>query len=113
MTEQYLHFSVGPVQSFIGEARRTRDFWAGSFLLSWLSGVAMATALEKGATLISPIVGDKASVTGKNPLLDAVRGQSQNVEYEAQLVNQFRAHVNDPQSVAKAYADSRRGRSGN
>ncbi|MBA5248658.1 MAG: hypothetical protein FE834_03865, partial [Gammaproteobacteria bacterium] len=28
-----LHFSLGPVQGFIGQARRTRDLWAGSFLL--------------------------------------------------------------------------------
>ena len=39
---QYFHFTLGPVQGFVAQARRTRDFWAGSFLLSWLSGVAMA-----------------------------------------------------------------------
>lgn len=37
----YFHFSIGPVQEFVSQARRTTDFWAGSFLLSWLSGVAM------------------------------------------------------------------------
>jgi CRISPR-associated protein Cmr2 len=42
MTERYFHFTLGPVQGFVAQARRTRDFWAGSFLLSWLSGVAMA-----------------------------------------------------------------------
>jgi CRISPR-associated protein Cmr2 len=36
-----LHFALGPVQGFISQARRTRDYWAGSFLLSYLSGVAM------------------------------------------------------------------------
>jgi CRISPR-associated protein Cmr2 len=38
---QYFHFTLGPVQSFVAQARRTRDFWAGSFILSWLSAVAM------------------------------------------------------------------------
>lgn len=44
---QYLHFMIGPVQEFISQARRTRDFWAGSFLLSWLSGVAVREALKQ------------------------------------------------------------------
>lgn len=38
----HFHFSISPVQSFITQSRRTRDLWAGSFLLSWLAGVAMA-----------------------------------------------------------------------
>lgn len=37
----YFHFTLGPVQGFVSQARRTRDFWAGSFILSWLSAVAM------------------------------------------------------------------------
>jgi CRISPR-associated protein Cmr2 len=36
-----LHFSLGPVQGFVAQARRTRDFWAGSFILSYLAGQAM------------------------------------------------------------------------
>lgn len=39
--DRRLLFSLGPVQGFIAEARRTRDVWAGSFLLSWLSAIAM------------------------------------------------------------------------
>ncbi|MCB1813240.1 MAG: hypothetical protein KDK04_16180, partial [Candidatus Competibacteraceae bacterium] len=42
MSEQkHFQFTLGPVQGFVAQARRTRDFWAGSFILSWLSGVAM------------------------------------------------------------------------
>ncbi|HRJ53611.1 MAG TPA: type III-B CRISPR-associated protein Cas10/Cmr2 [Candidatus Thiothrix moscowensis] len=37
----YFHFTLGPVQGFVSQARRTRDFWAGSFILSWLAAVAM------------------------------------------------------------------------
>ena len=44
--KRILHLSIGPVQTFVAQARRTRDFWAGSFLLSWLSGQAMAAVLD-------------------------------------------------------------------
>lgn len=37
----HFHFTLGPVQGFVAQARRTRDFWAGSFILSWLSAVAV------------------------------------------------------------------------
>jgi len=43
-----LEFSVGPVQGFIGQARRTRDLWAGSYLLSYLSAVALHGAVQQG-----------------------------------------------------------------
>ena len=39
-------FSIGPVQSFVAQARRTRDFWAGSYLLSWLTGVGINSVLR-------------------------------------------------------------------
>ena len=38
MADHILHISIGPVQKFVGQARRTRDLWAGSFLLSWMAG---------------------------------------------------------------------------
>lgn len=38
--------SIGPVQSFVAQARRTRDFWAGSYVLAWLSGVARHSVLR-------------------------------------------------------------------
>jgi CRISPR-associated protein Cmr2 len=41
-----LHFNFTPVQSFVAQARRTRDLWAGSYLLAWLSGQAMAAILD-------------------------------------------------------------------
>src|SRR4051812_27670871 len=43
----FLAFSLGPVQSFIGAARTTRDLWSGSYLLSWLTFHAMKPILEK------------------------------------------------------------------
>ena len=55
-----LHFAFGSPQRFIAQARRTRDLWAGSYLLSWLCGRAMQ-ALEKkdpGAEFLMPHVAD-------------------------------------------------------
>ena len=41
-TPQYLLlFSLGPVQSFIAQARKARDLWSGSFLLSLLMEAGM------------------------------------------------------------------------
>lgn len=45
--KEYFHFTIGPVQGFVAQARRTRDFWAGSFILSWLSSIAMKAVMEQ------------------------------------------------------------------
>jgi CRISPR-associated protein Cmr2 len=58
MTSLYFHFTIGPVQGFVAQARRTRDFWAGSFLLSWLSAVAMTAVAKQGGKVIFPKVDD-------------------------------------------------------
>ena len=52
MAISHFHFSIGPVQGFLAQARRTRDFWAGSFLLSWLSGVAMLAVQKQHGTFV-------------------------------------------------------------
>lgn len=41
MSQYMLLFSLGPVQTFIAQARKTRDLWVGSLLLSKLMEVAM------------------------------------------------------------------------
>lgn len=53
---RYFHFTLGPVQSFVAQARRTRDFWAGSFLLSWLSAVAIQAVKVQGGTVSFPVL---------------------------------------------------------
>jgi CRISPR-associated protein Cmr2 len=50
----HLHFTFGPVQSFVAQARRTRDLYAGSFLLSHLAMAAMAEAEAAGGKVILP-----------------------------------------------------------
>lgn len=54
MSETYFHFTLGPVQAFVAQARRTRDFWAGSFLLSWLSSVAIRSVQAQGGDIAFP-----------------------------------------------------------
>ncbi len=39
-------FTIGPVQSFISQARKTQDLFMGSFLLSYLSFTAMEEIIE-------------------------------------------------------------------
>ncbi|MEN9847351.1 MAG: hypothetical protein RL368_91 [Pseudomonadota bacterium] len=53
-TKKYFHFTIGPVQDFVAQARRTRDFWAGSFILSWLAGVAIQSVRKQGGTVDFP-----------------------------------------------------------
>lgn len=55
MSKEHFQFTLGPVQSFVAQARRTRDFWAGSFILSWLAGVAMQAVEAQDGTIIFPV----------------------------------------------------------
>lgn len=43
-----LLFSLGPVQDFIAAARKTKDLFAGSLILSYLSGKAIEKILDEG-----------------------------------------------------------------
>lgn len=82
-----LHFSLGPVQGFIGTARRTRDLWAGSFLLSWLSAVAMVEGRKSGGEIVFP----RADA---DPLVLAVEGKWKgNPPRIATVPNRFKAEV--------------------
>lgn len=50
----HLSFSIGPVQGFVAQARRTRDLWAGSWLLSYLAETALAAAEKAGGQAVIP-----------------------------------------------------------
>lgn len=53
--DQYmLMFTLGPVQPFIQQARKARDFWTGSLLLSKLMEAAMEGIEGKGKRFIFP-----------------------------------------------------------
>ncbi|SHF38179.1 CRISPR-associated protein Cmr2 [Thermoanaerobacter uzonensis DSM 18761] len=40
-------FTIGPVQQFISQARKTQDLYAGSFLLSYLTFIGLEEIIEK------------------------------------------------------------------
>lgn len=54
MTAHLLALSIGPVQEFIAAARRTRDLWFGSYVLSEISKAAARAMHDAGAKLIFP-----------------------------------------------------------
>jgi len=67
--EQELEWSLGPVQSFIAAARRTRDLWGGSYLLSLLVAEAIAASGLATDAFVVPSPG----VVDRDPLVKACR----------------------------------------
>ncbi|MDD2919544.1 type III-B CRISPR-associated protein Cas10/Cmr2 [Rhodoferax sp.] len=86
-----LHFTISPVQTFIGQSRRTRDLWSSSFLLSWLSGVAMAQVHKSGGRILFPSVLDGDAIT--DDLLRAILGNADKAPFIGTLPNRFKAEV--------------------
>ena len=69
---QYLFlFTIGPVQSFIAQARKTRDLYAGSQIISELTDAAMAGVSEQNDAN-SFVYPDKASGSKPNRFLAKV-----------------------------------------
>ena len=69
MSEVFGIFQIGPVQDFIANAKKTQDLWSGSYLLSFLSCVAMDAIIkqckEDKKTVIYPCLDEQ-------PLFDYV-----------------------------------------
>lgn len=87
MTDRLLHFTLGPVQRFVAQARRTRDLWTGSFLLSWLVGQAMKVTVAHGGTVLVPDLSNDA-------LFQAVRSGAHGYGPAiGSLPNRFKAKV--------------------
>ncbi|MDW8243256.1 MAG: type III-B CRISPR-associated protein Cas10/Cmr2 [Thermogemmata sp.] len=57
-----LAVTVGPVQDFIAAARRTRDLWLGSYLLSEISRAAAQAIEQAGGKLIFPAASTVSNV---------------------------------------------------
>lgn len=80
MTAHLLQVAIGPVQEFIAAARRTRDLWFGSHLLSEISKAAAKAIQDHGGLLIFPAprnAGDlerDSSLNVANILLAEVHG---------------------------------------
>ena len=92
-----LDFSIGPVQGFVAQSRRTRDLWGSSYLLSFLSACAMGGIEEAGGEVIEPIVTE-------DPLYQWVRGcRSGDAPKIGSLPNRFAVEVvGDSRAAARA-----------
>ncbi|SEN69004.1 type III-B CRISPR-associated protein Cas10/Cmr2 [Lihuaxuella thermophila] len=95
-----LQFTIGPVQGFIAQSRRTRDLLAGSFLLSYLSGRAMMYVIEQGGSIVFPFIGQSKDQSGEshfqNPLLQAIyRPPVEKGPWIGTLPNRFTAMIPD------------------
>ena len=93
-----LRVSIGPVQGFISSGRRTRDFWAGSFLLSWLSGIAMQAVIDEAGKITIPVVYDAKDKISEPTLKAIINAGKEDIPagpLVGTLVNHFRAEVPD------------------
>lgn len=99
MTAHLVLVALGPVQEFIAQARRTRDLWYGSHLLSELGRAAARALVDGGAKLIFPALEAHAPelVACPGPLrADATRPRS--------IANKLLAEVpagTDPRELAR------------
>ncbi|WP_195572551.1 type III-B CRISPR-associated protein Cas10/Cmr2 [Paenibacillus sp. 1001270B_150601_E10] len=84
--------SIGPVQEFIAQARRTRDLWFGSYLLSELSKEAALQLARYGELVFPRLINEYMNI-------DGFSGSAQG---ELRVANKLLAIVvtADPQKVA-------------
>ncbi len=68
MSQYLINIAVGPVQEFIASARKLRDLWYGSHLLSELAKAVAASLHEQGCDLIFPTVTTKEKLTPNSDL---------------------------------------------
>lgn len=99
MTAHLLLVTLGPVQEFIAQARRTRDLWYGSHLLSELSRAAARTLVEGRAQLVFP------ALNGEEPdLMPCPSPPRENGDPPLSIANKLLAEVPvgiDPQELAR------------
>ena len=62
MNKYVVLFQFGPVQDFIHTARRTDDYWAGSFLLSYTTAQIVCELKKQKSKIVFPNPGDNALV---------------------------------------------------
>jgi len=79
-----LLFTIGPVQGFIAAARKTRDLWMGSFLLSYLTWHAIKVIAER----LGPDHVLFPSLLGQ-PLVDFWLAHEKSVPVEKSSTDQF------------------------
>ena len=92
----FFHWTISPVQDFIAQSRHARDLLVSSFLLSYLSGVAMKTVLEQGGKILYPSVYDRRTGEIADELLLKLLGKPSKQEpWMGTLPNRFKAQVDE------------------
>ena len=100
MSGHLLLVTIGPVQEFIAQARRTRDLWYGSHLLSELARAGARALVQEGAELVLPPL--EAGDPELEPCPGFLRG---NGTAPASIANKLLAIVpqgGDPAATARA-----------
>lgn len=106
MTQYVLTLSIGPVQGFIASARRSRDLWSGSWLLSEMAKAAAKSLFEAGAQMVFPFV-DEATKDRLEPCDRMDNNFSVGNKIQVQVEAADDAAVRDLVEQAKAAAQAR------
>jgi CRISPR-associated protein Cmr2 len=113
MNQYMLMFSLGPVQPFIEQARKTRDLWLGSYLLSKLMEAAMKNIKELGGEFVFPahkeVESENANLPNKYIAIfsdptTAQKAAKRSTEQINDLWNTIRNNVRD--EIVQWYADT-------
>ena len=91
MSHHLILLSIGPVQSFIAQARKLRDLRSGSQLLSELTKTVITAFEEAGGTVIVP--GNTKSDSLPNRMLGSITDRTDNEV--TQLARQLESAIND------------------
>ena len=101
MPDYLFVLGIGPVQGFIASARRTRDLWMGSHLLSEISKAAAREINKKNGKLIFPALIDEKQNLHKDRLDASYKPDAFNV---ANIVRAILT-VSDPEELTKLNND--------
>jgi len=108
MTAHLLLVTLGPVQDFIAQARRTRDLWYGSHLLSEIGRRAARSLVDQGALLVFPAL--EAGNLELEACFAPTRAKTE--QPPLSIANKLLAEVPatlDPKDVAKTLRESVKG----
>lgn len=99
MSKHLLLVTIGPVQEFIAQARRTRDLWYGSHLLSEISKAAAKAVQDGGGELVFPATDKPADLDPSDQPFDT------NDQPVLNVANKILAELPDgvdPEGLARA-----------
>lgn len=63
MVKNYTAINIGPILKTFSLVRRPRELWSASYMFSYLMECIVAKVIEKGCTIIAPVIGEKKNVS--------------------------------------------------